>query len=590
MRRLRLFTLLLLILVGAVVLSVAASSLYASRAIERLVLEEQYDDLESAAQLALLRLADLIPGNREALPGICHEMGRQSLLRISVVFTSGEVACDSEVDRPRLESPEDRPEYQAAFAGKVGRSVRLSRAIGRAYLYVAVPLRRAGAVIGAVRVGAPLPSIAARIRLIRLQLLGAALVVILFGSALGFILAWRIARPIEEMRAGVERFAGGDLKTPLTVPHTPEFAALAQGLNAMAGQLEARIAASEEQRNVREAILAGMVEGVLAVDAAGRVLLINAAGSALLRQEPAAAVGRPLRDSPGGAALIGFVARTLAAAEPIAEEIVSSAGGGLHLHVHGAPLRSRAGMRIGALIVLHDVSRLERLERSHRDFVASLSHELKTPLTTITGYTELLLDGVVEEPAVAQRFLETIRRQADRLRMIIDDLIVLAHLDREVREGGASYEPANLGDILADAVDAVRGSAELAGVRVELECPETLTAGVSPLLLSQAVVNLAQNAIAHSEPGGRVLLQATAAAGMVSIVVRDWGAGIAPQDLPRIFERFYRADSGRGRKRGGSGLGLAIVQHIAIVHGGTVTVESVPGQGSTFTIRIPAHA
>ena len=554
------------------------------------MLEEQYADLESAAHLALLRLADLIPGNREALSGICREMGSQSLLRISVVFTSGEVACDSEVDRPRLKSPGDRPEYRAAFAGKVGHNVSTSRTIGRSYLYVAVPLRRDGAVVGAVRVGAPFPSIAERLRLIRLQLLGAAGVIIVFGSALGFILARQIALPIEEMRAGVERFAGGDLKTPLTVPQTPEFAALAQGLNAMAGQLEARMAASEEQRNVREAILAGMVEGVLAVDVGGA----RAADQHRRLGAPAPGPGGGDRQFDrgfsGGAALIGFVARTLAAAGPIAEEIVSGAGGGLHLHVHGAPLRNRAGMRIGALIVLHDVSRLERLERSHRDFVASLSHELKTPLTTITGYTELLLDGVVEEPGVAQRFLETIRRQADRLRLIIDDLIVLAHLDREVREGGAAYEPANLGDILADAVDAVRGSAELAGVRVELECPETLTAGVSPLLVSQAVVNLAQNAIAHSDPGGRILVQATDEAGLVSIAVRDWGPGIAPEYLPRIFERFYRVDSERNRKRGGSGLGLAIVQHIAIVHGGTVTVESAPGQGSTFTIRIPAHA
>jgi len=235
------------------------------------------------------------------------------------------------------------------------------------------------------------------------------------------------------------------------------------------------------------------------------------------------------------------------------------------------------------------VNPLERLERSHRDYLATLSHELKTPLTTITGYTELLLDGLAEEPGMATRCLETIRREADRLRLIINDLIVLARLDQEFSEGGSTQEPANFCDILADAVDAVRGSAELASVRVDLECPETLFASVSPLLLSQSVASLAQNAIAHSEPGGRVLVQATAGTGMVSIAVRDWGSGIAPEHLPRIFEPFYRVDSGHSRKRGGSGLELAIVWHIAIVHGGTVTVESAPGQGSTFTIRIPAH-
>lgn len=588
MRRFRLFTLLLLILVGAVVLSVAASSWYASRAMERLVLEEQYADLESAAHLALLRLSDLIPGDRETLAGICREMAQQSLLRISVVLTSGEVACDSEVSRARLESPADRPEYQAAFTGKVGHNVRMSRTVGHPFLYVAVPLRRAGAVVGAVRVGVPFRSIAERLRLIRLQLLGAAGVIIFFGSVLGFVLARRLARPIEEMRAGVERFAGGDLRPVLRITRIPEFAALARGLNTMAGQLEARMAAGEEQRSIQEAILAGMAEGVLAVDVAGRVLLINAAGAALLRRDPATMVGETLLGSRGGTALIGFAARTLAAAAPLAEELVSDDGGVLHLHAYGAPLCNQAGKKIGALIVLHDVSRLERLETSHRDFVASLSHELKTPLTTITGYTELLIDGVVEKPEIATRCLESIRREADRLRLIIDDLIVLARLDRESSGDRNAHEPVDLGDILADAFEALRGSAELASVHVDLECPEGLTVRASPLLLSQAVVNLAQNAIAHSRPDGRILVRAAAEGKGVSIAVQDWGPGIGPEDLGRIFERFYRVGSGSSRKHSGSGLGLAIVQHIAIVHGGTVTVASSPGAGSTFTIRIPA--
>lgn len=588
MRRPRFFTLLLLIVVGAVVLSVTASSWYASHAIERVVLEEQYADLEAAAHLALLRLADLLPGDREALCVICREMGRQSQLRISVVLTSGEVACDSETDQPGLDSSRGGPEYRAAFAGKVGHAVSLSQPPGRSYLYIAVPLRAAGAVVGAVRVGSPFLSVGERIRLVRLQLLGVAGVIVLFGLALGLILARRIARPIEELRAGVEQLAGGNLRTKLSVPSTPEFAALARGLNTMAGQLAARFAALEEQRNVQEAILSGMVEGVLALDVEGRVLMINAAGAALLRRAPAATVGSSLGDLPGGAALVGFVTRTLAAAAPLDEELISDAGGSLHLHAYGAPLHNQKGERIGALIVLHDVSRLERLERTHRDFVASLSHELKTPLTTITGYTELLLDDLVEGPEMATRCLETIRRESDRLRLIIDDLIVLARLDQQDFGRGSAYEPASIGDILADSVGAVRGSAELASIRIDLECPESLTAGARPLLLSQAVANLVQNAIAHSAPGGRILVQATAEAGMITIAVQDWGPGIAPEDLTRIFERFYRVDSGRGRKRSGSGLGLAIVQHIAIIHGGSVTAESTPGQGSTFTIRIPA--
>jgi two-component system phosphate regulon sensor histidine kinase PhoR len=354
----------------------------------------------------------------------------------------------------------------------------------------------------------------------------------------------------------------------------------------MALQLDARIEAIEVQRRLQEAILAGLAEGAIAVDAGGRLLLVNSAAAEMLGGADAVLTGALLQEIPGAAALTGFCSRVFAAAEPLEEK--AEVGARL-LHLRGAALRDRAGARIGALLVINDMSHVQSLERARQDFLTNISHELKTPITTITGYVELLLDGALDDRPGAERFLETIRRQTERLGVVVDDLLVLSRLEQPGGGRDLALEPAELGDILAEAVETVRAQARQASVRVEVACQPGITVAASPLLLAQAVGNLLRNAIAHTGPGEGVLVSAAAAGRQVAISVRDWGSGIAPEHHPRIFERFYRVDSGRSRRRGGSGLGLAIAKHIALAHGGTVSVESAPGQGSTFTISLPAR-
>jgi two-component system phosphate regulon sensor histidine kinase PhoR len=258
------------------------------------------------------------------------------------------------------------------------------------------------------------------------------------------------------------------------------------------------------------------------------------------------------------------------------------------LQVNGTSLRDAQGRSIGAVIVLNDVSRLRQLESMRRDFAANVSHELKTPITSIKGFVETLLDGALQDPHDAERFLRIVARQADRLNAIIEDLLSLSRVEKDAEAAEIALSMADLRPVLESALDDCKSKASLRGIRLAFDCAAEVVARINPPLLEQAVMNLLDNAVKYSEPGGDVHLLVQAAAGEVSIRVRDHGCGIAPEHLPRLFERFYRVDKARSRKQGGTGLGLAIVKHIVLAHRGRVTVESEPGAGSTFCIHLPA--
>ena len=576
-----------LLLVAGV--SVGAVSWYAADYLRRFTLEQKGDDLEAAARLTEASLGAILQREPATLQETCRDLGRKTALRLTLVASSGKVLCDSVEDPAGMENHADRPEVREAFSGRTGRAMRFSSTLGQPALYVAVPLVHAGAAGGVVRLSVPLAAIDEALRTIRVHLLGAALVIILLGAAASYLISRRIVRPIEDLREGADRFAGGDFDARLPVPRVVEIAALAASMNEMARQLTGRIATAQEQRNTLESILEGMAEGVVAVDAAKRVLLLNRAASVMLGVDPVAAPqGRSIQELSRNMGLQAFIVRALGSVEPVVEEISAGERGALLIRARGAPLRDGAGGQIGALVVLNDITQLHRLERVRRDFVANVSHELKTPVTSIAGFVETLLDGALDDRATAERFLEIIRRQAERLNAIVTDLLSLARLEQETGNERVPLEELGLCNLLSEAIDATRDRAAKKDVLLELVCPEDRTFPAQALLLSQAVVNLIDNAVTYSEPGSRVIVRGCVSVDAVSVAICDAGIGIPPEHLPRLFERFYRVDKSRSRRLGGTGLGLAIVKHIAQVHGGTVAVESEPGKGSTFTMRIPA--
>jgi two-component system phosphate regulon sensor histidine kinase PhoR len=363
---------------------------------------------------------------------------------------------------------------------------------------------------------------------------------------------------------------------------------LAKALNEMATQLHDRILTITRQRNELEAVLASLSEGVLAVDSRGHVVSVNKAAAELLNIDPGQAQGRNVEEVTRNVGLQQFVKDALQSDKSTEGDVSFPDEGGRFLHLHGAGLLDARGERSGAVIVLSDMTRIHRLENLRRDFVANVSHELKTPVTSIQGFVEALQDGELGEPEQAVRYLGIIAKHAERLNAIIDDLLSLSRLEEVGQRRAILFETTNIKPILAAAVEFSGIKASQKNVTINLDCADRIQAKINTPLLEQAVVNLVDNAVKYSEEGRAVDVVAREQGREIVIEVRDEGCGIPPEHLERIFERFYVVDKGRSRKLGGTGLGLAIVKHIAQAHGGTVTVESTPGQGSSFRIHLPA--
>ncbi len=398
-------------------------------------------------------------------------------------------------------------------------------------------------------------------------------------------------RALQQLRRGAERFAAGDLSQRVEVSGLAPMAHLAESLNQMAKQIQDRYQLAVRQRNEMEAVLSSMVEGVIVVDPQERVISLNAAAGRFLDVDPAQAAGRSIQELVRTTGLQRFIINALSTDQAVQDDLTlhtptTDDGPQRYVQVQSAPLRDGDGRRIGVVIVLHDVSELRRLEGVRRDFVANVSHEIKTPVTAIKGFAETLLEGGEHEAQDAERFLKIIARQADRLHAIVNDLLTLSRVEQDAKDKRIDLEPSRLSRVLHAAVESCELQAEARQVRVTVKCEADLTARVNAPLLEQAVVNLVDNAIKYSPAGEQVEVAAAAENGEVHISVTDHGCGIGPEHLPRLFERFYRTDKARSRELGGTGLGLAIVKHIAQAHGGQVDVESELGKGSRFVMRL----
>jgi two-component system phosphate regulon sensor histidine kinase PhoR len=358
----------------------------------------------------------------------------------------------------------------------------------------------------------------------------------------------------------------------------------------MAVELHERIDTIMRQRNELEAVLSSMSEGVIAVDTEEHVISMNQAAGQMFRCDSSEVQGRSIQEVVRNTALHRFVTDALSSQGSVEKDIVLYSDGERILNSHGTILRDSDGNRGGALIVLNDVTHLRRLESMRRDFVANVSHEIKTPITAIKGFVETLRDGAMKNPEDAERFLGIVEKHAERLDALIEDLLSLSRIEKEAEADEIILHEGHIRDLLQAAIQLCEAKAAPKNIRIELSCDEDLKANIDAPLLEQAVVNLLDNAIKYSEEGSTVWVESARADGEIIISIRDQGRGIAKEHLPRLFERFYRVDKARSRELGGTGLGLAIVKHITRAHGGHVDVKSLPGRGSTFTLRLPAIA
>jgi two-component system phosphate regulon sensor histidine kinase PhoR len=442
-------------------------------------------------------------------------------------------------ETPRLmDNHAKRPEIMAALAGETGKSLRFSKTLMQRMLYVASPIRDRQGIVAVLRTSLPATAVETEIRSIQLKIALGGCIIALLAAGISWVISRRISRPIEQMKKSAEQFAGGDLSHRLTPPATEEMASLAEAMNQMAVQLDNRIETISLQRNQLETVLASMLEGVIAIDSDERIVSINRSAAQLFENEPAECQGKSIEEVIRSPAMQQFIRRSLRNKSPSEEDITLFQNEERVIDVKGSPLLDASQHQIGTLMVFHDVTQLRRLENMRRDFVANVSHEIKTPLTAIKGFVETLQQGNVEEVHEKERFLGIIQKHADRLSAIVEDLLALSRIEQEDESKKIRFEKVNLADVFQAAIQLCRLKAEEKKILIDLDCKKDTTAIFDPALIEQAVVNLLDNAIKYSDSQSSIRLKSHQQNAEMIISVEDHGIGIAQKHLPRLFERF----------------------------------------------------
>jgi two-component system phosphate regulon sensor histidine kinase PhoR len=511
--------------------------------------------------------------------------------RITLVAQDGRVLADTAEDPEQMENHADRWEFQAAQQFGIGTATRYSSTLDQGMMYLARRHDDASSPVAFVRVALPLDLVAEQSTWLRRVVGSTAGMTGLGALVLALWLARRITRPLRELMESSQRIAQGDYGHKVYADARDETGELGRAFNAMSQSLAAQFAQIAQDREQLRMILSGMVEGVVALDAQQQILFANERAGELLEFDPEAATGRKLWEVVRQRSLHDVVGRAMSEPEACRQELHFTTPASRTVMVHAARLPGAPAR--GAVIVLHDTSELRRLEVLRRDFVANVSHELKTPLAVIKACVETLLDGVVDTPEHQQAFLQRIAEQSDRLHALIIDLLSLARI--ESGKEAFHFRPVPVEAVVQACLERHRARAksnqqELKAVAPDPRPEEPATVWADEEAVYQILDNLVDNALKYTPPGGRICVQWRATPQDVCVQVIDNGIGIAEQDLPRIFERFYRVDKARSRALQGTGLGLSIVKHLVLAMRGQVEVASTPGQGTTFTLHLPRSA
>jgi two-component system phosphate regulon sensor histidine kinase PhoR len=504
--------------------------------------------------------------------------------RVTVIDRAGVVLADSRHDPETMENHQARPEVRAALSGQTGSAVRRSATLDIDFLYYAAPVELPGNPGAVLRLAMPLEQVGASIAAVRLLILKASGFAALLAFALAYVIARNVTGRVRRMEAYATELVNADYSGTLSAEADDELGSVARSLRAMADHFRAMLARLAQESARREAILSGMVEGVLAVDHNLRITFYNEAFTRSIRARAQSSEGlsvlQVIRDPDLRRLLSGVIA-----GETAARERISPLHADGHIfEVQAAPLNEQGV--VGAIATFHDITELERLERVRKDFVANISHELRTPLAAIQGYAETLLDGALEDPANNRKFLEIIVAHTIRLTNLATDLLTLSEIEAERLQTPA--EKLSAVELAQDALQMVESQARERHVQVFLGASEDVHILGHKARLERALANLLLNGINYNYPGGEVRVDVRRVDSTVRISVSDDGIGIAFTDISRIFERFYRVDKARSRQTGGTGLGLSIVRNTVERSGGSVTVESELGKGSVFTLTFPA--
>jgi two-component system phosphate regulon sensor histidine kinase PhoR len=502
-------------------------------------------------------------------------------LRFTIIDSDGTVLADSEVDPATMENHLARPEVQQALAQGVGSNVRRSATTGINTLYVAVPIRTGTKATGIARLAIRLSTVDAAVVRLQTSLLAAMAVAVFLSLALSFLAARRTTQPLEELTDAARRVAAGNLQTTLLPASRDEIGQLTDAFNTMTERLRSQFESLQIERGRLAAVLAQMTDGVSILDAQGRVTLFNPAAGQIFGIGEEQAMGRSAAEVLRQFQLIELWrnCRESGKSNSIAVEAGEK---DILLQAVATPLGGT--LQGSTLMLFQDLTRLRRLEAVRRDFIANISHELRTPLASIQSLAETLHDGALEDRGAANRFLDLMQTEIDTMNQTLRELLELSQI--ESGEVPFTLQPVEPAAVCADAVRRIQMLAQRNGLTLENRCPADLPqVSADSARVEQAMLNLLHNAVKFTPSGGSITVSAQALEKEVRFSIRDTGVGISKDNLPRIFERFYKAD--RSRSGGGTGLGLSIARHIIEGHGGRIWAESTEGKGSTFFFSLP---
>jgi len=528
------------------------------------------------------------------IDSLCKNLGEQIQTRITVILHSEKVIGDSFARVETMENHRKRPEIKAALSGEKSMAVRYSPTLDKNMMYLALPIVYNRSEFAVIRTAVSISDIDAKIEAMR-NSIALVLVLTTMAAALASLyVSRRITKPVEQMRQGAQAFSKGNLTNRLSYPDTEELSQLAGAMNFMASELNKKIMDVRNRSRELEAVHTSMEEGVIAINGQEQIITINKAAAKIFDFSPETLKTKHVLEVARNYDLQVFIKKALATAEPVEDDIVIDADERMVLNIHSTALYDTHDKRMGTLIIFRDITRIRLLETMHKDFAANVSHELKTPLTTIKGFIETLLQmtadssGAPDQESAAQysRFLGIIEKNVNRMVRLIDDLLALSRLER-LKGTDIQLETHLLAGSIQKVVRFCADRAQARGVTMEAHCPDAIAGLVDPTLMEQAVFNLVDNAIKYSGEGACITIHVELKAPNIEIQVKDTGQGIDAAHLPKIFNRFYRVDKGRSRDQGGTGLGLAIVKHIVQYHNGRIEVESRRGKGTCFSITIP---
>jgi len=559
---------------------------YQSDSFEKNYLAHIKDELLIRNQLLKPEIEKLLSENKiKTLSRLCKSIDQGIDTRITIIDTNGKVLYDSRGEAAAMESHKNRKEILNAFKGKSSTSIRYSSTLSTRMIYAATPIKSKSANY-VLRTAVSIAQIDNILKRARRDILIFGLLVAIAASILSYFIVHNIRTPIQDLRVNAARIASGDLDTTLPIPTKGAIHDLALSLNDMSEQLKKRLEQLYVEKKKRDAIFTSMTEGVIALDLSGNILDINRAAIEML-ELPENANGLSFYSLIDNDDILNIVGKIIKNKELVESELNLKGTQERHVRICGTVLSSKGNI-FGAVIVFYDLTQVKKLENFRHDFIADVSHEIKTPLTAIRAAVETLDEGAIKEPENAKKFMQIITRHSDRLNSLVHDILSLSSLELKTESRERDFAELKISSIINTACEICQERADKKGVKFKVSLKDkNYQMQGDCQLLEQSLINLIGNAIKYSESSESIEISAEEKDNDILIKVKDHGLGIPAEHLARLFERFYRVDKARSRKLGGTGLGLAIVKHIAQLHKGSISVKSKLGKGSTFILRLP---